>query len=222
MKIIKVIVSLCLINSASAFAPSHHCTAGTHRSSSSLQADVAEATSDVAAAAAAITTDPKEAVKLFGRLAEKYIMLDASAGLCCYSACSDCEYREPGGGYRMADQSAARPKWIATYDHREFGSGKEHTTKWSTEIFTEGPAVTKEQFVERLINMEFAPPLGGPFLAKSAAAIEDATAAAAFFDILAGEKEKLTKHRMGKEMKVISGGEEGVTWNHFSAALGAK
>jgi hypothetical protein len=28
-------------------------------------------------------TNPKEAVKLFGRLAEKYIMLDASAGMCC-------------------------------------------------------------------------------------------------------------------------------------------
>ena len=31
---------------------------------------------------------PKEAVKLFGRLAEKYIMLDSSGGMCCYSACS--------------------------------------------------------------------------------------------------------------------------------------
>jgi hypothetical protein len=35
-----------------------------------------------------IKTDPKEAVKLFGRLAEKYIMLDASAGMCCYSGCT--------------------------------------------------------------------------------------------------------------------------------------
>jgi hypothetical protein len=36
-----------------------------------------------------ISVDPKEAVKLFGRLAEKYILLDASGGMCCYSACSD-------------------------------------------------------------------------------------------------------------------------------------
>ena len=35
-----------------------------------------------------VTVDPKEAVKLFGRLAEKYIMLDSSGGMCCYSACS--------------------------------------------------------------------------------------------------------------------------------------
>merc|ERR1719273_83292 len=84
-----------------------------------------------------LAIDPKEIVKLFGRLAEKYIMLDSSGGMCCYSACSDCEFRLPDGGYRMADQTAARPKWIPVYDNRVFESvDKEHTTKWSTEIFT--------------------------------------------------------------------------------------
>ena len=70
--------------------------------------------------------------------------------------------------------------------------------------------------------MDFVPPLGGPYLAVSAASIEDETVAATFFDILAGEKEKLTRHRMGKEMKALANGEEGLTWAHFSAALGAK
>ena len=171
----------------------------------------------------AVQIDPKEAVKLFGRLAEKFIMLDASAGLCCYSGCSDCEYREPGGGYRMADQSSARPKWIPCYDRREFASqGKEHTTRWSVEIFADGkPVVTKDQFVERVVNMKFVAPLGGPFLSASAAAIEDVSAAAAFFDVLAGENEKLTRYRMEKEMKSLANGEEGLTWAMFSAALGA-
>ena len=40
-----------------------------------------EATTEVA-------VEPKELVKIFGRLAEKYIMLDDSGGMCCYSACS--------------------------------------------------------------------------------------------------------------------------------------
>merc|ERR1712032_1458138 len=133
----------------------------------------------------------------------------------------DCEYREPGGGYRMADQSSARPKWIPCYDHREFASqGKEHKTKWSSEIFTNGPAVTKDEFVQRVVEMDFAPPLGGPYMAASSASIEDESAAAILFDVLAGEKEKLTKHRMGKEMKVLANGEEGLTWAMFSAALG--
>ncbi|KAL3811223.1 hypothetical protein ACHAXA_008982 [Cyclostephanos tholiformis] len=171
-----------------------------------------------------VRIDPREAVKLFGRLAEKYIMLDASAGMCCYSGCSDCEYREPGGGYRMADQSSARPKWIPCYDRRVFASqGKEHTTRWSLEIFSDGkPVVTREQFVERVIGMKFVPPLGGPYLAASSAAIEDDSAASALFDVLAGENEKLTRHRMEKGMKSLANGEEGLTWPMFSAALGVK
>jgi hypothetical protein len=171
-----------------------------------------------------IHVDAKEAVKLFGRLAEKYIMLDASAGMCCYSACSDCEYREPGGGYRMADQSSARPKWIPCYDHREFKvQGKEHMTKWGKEIFINNiPVVTKEEFVERIVNMQFIPPLGGPYITASAATIEDMSAASTLFDILSTGNEKLTKFRMGNNIKSIANGEEGLTWPMFAAALGVK
>lgn len=141
----------------------------------------------------------------------------------CNNNISDCEYREPGGGYRMADQSSARPKWIPCYEHREFKSqGKEHTTKWSSTIFDGVLFVTKDEFVEKIKQMEFVPPLGGPYLAASAAAIEEETAAAVLFDILAGEKEKLTRHRMGTEMKALANGEEGITWAMFSAALGIK
>ena len=38
--------------------------------------------------AATTSLETKEVVKLFGRLAEKYIMLDDSGGMCCYSGCS--------------------------------------------------------------------------------------------------------------------------------------
>lgn len=177
--------------------------------------------SDVTAVEETVSVEPKEAVKLFGRLAEKYIMLDSSGGMCCYSACSDCEYRNPDGGYIMADQSASRPKWIPAYEHRAFESnGKEHTTKWSTEIFSNGPAVTKDEFVSALTEMSFATPLGGPFVSKSAGKIEDTSAAGVLFDLLAGEKEKLTKHRMGTTMKELASGEEGLTWPAFSKALG--
>jgi hypothetical protein len=61
----------------SGFAPVNN------RSRASLPILQSEATADTE-----IKTDPKEAVKLFGRLAEKYIMLDASAGMCCYSGCT--------------------------------------------------------------------------------------------------------------------------------------
>jgi hypothetical protein len=120
----------------------------------------------------------------------------------------------------MADQSAARPKWIPVYDDRKFETlDKEHTTKWSSIIFSDGPAVDKDVFVTKLTEMDFAPPLGGPYMSASAASIEDTTAAATLFDILACGKEKLTKHRMSTRLKEVSEGEEGVTWAMFERAL---
>ncbi len=123
----------------------------------------------------------------------------------------------------MADQSAARPKWIPSYDERKFeSSGKEHTSAWSQFIFSDGPAVDKEQFVERVKEMKFAPPLGGPFMSASKAKIEEDAALEKLFDVLMGEKEGkqvLTKHRMSTRIKEIAGGEEGLIWKGFEAAL---
>jgi hypothetical protein len=175
---------------------------------------------DAAATKIETTVEPKEAVKIFGRLAEKYIMLDSSGGMCCYSACKDCEYRLPGGGYKMADQSAARPKWIPSYEERVFESvGKEHASAWGKEVFSSGPYVIKEEFVERVKGMKFSPPLGGPYRSASAAGIEDDLALETFFDLLAGEKERLTKHRMSTRIKEIANGNEGLIWSDFMAAL---
>lgn len=195
-------------NGAFANAPAASISAGTSRRTTSL-------------ASTEVSVDPKEAVKLFGRLAEKYIMLDDSGGMCCYSACSDCEFRLPDGGYKMADQSASRPKWIPVYEHRAFESqGKEHTSKWSTEIFSEGPAVSREKFIAKVTNeMAYAPSLGGPYLSASGAAIEDDALVGKLFDLLAGDKEKLTKHRMSTRMKEIAGDEEALTWPTFLSAL---
>ena len=87
------------------------------------------------------------------------------------------------------------------------------------EIFKEGPAVTKEEFVQAMTEMPYNPPLGGPYVGASSAGIEDTSAAAALFDLLAGEKEKLTKHRMGTRIKELASGEEGLTWAGFNGAM---
>ena len=78
---ISLLVSLTLlfVPGVEAFAPGAGYAAS--RRSSMIQLN-AETTED------AVTVDPKEAVKIFGRLAEKYIMLDSSGGMCCYSACT--------------------------------------------------------------------------------------------------------------------------------------
>ena len=204
----KLIAAAMAVSTASSFAPSM-ITSRSEISSTQLFST-------------AVSIEPKEAVKLFGRLAEKYIMLDESGGLCCYSACKDCEFRLPDGGYRMADQTASRPKWIPIYEERSFeGQNKEHKSKWSTEIFTDGPAVTKEEFVKAIQQLSYAPTLGGPFVSASAGKeLEDTTAAEQLFDLLAGGKEKLARFKMSVSLKELADGEQGLTWAQFSAALG--
>jgi len=203
------ICSIVTLTVVQAFAPS----SGGRRLSSSSPA--------LFATLSDISIEPKEAVKLFGRLAEKYIMLDESGGMCCYSGCTDCEFRLPDGGYKMADQSASRPKWIPIYEQRAFEAlDKKHQSKWSTEIFIDGPAVTKDAFVTAVVNMPYAPPLGGPFVGATAAKIEDTTAAEALFELLADGKEKLARFKMGVRLKELSDGEQGLTWQKFSEALG--
>jgi hypothetical protein len=211
MRLITIILSLGL---AGAFAP----LLSTPQSppTSLLSTTSSDVSLDIA------LMDPKEAVKLFGRLAEKYIMLDESGGMCCYSGCSDCEYRLPGGGYKMADQSASRPKWIPVYEERKFASqGKQHAAKWATEIFANGPSVTKEEFLAAMVGMSYAPPLGGPYVSASAGKLEDTTAAGKLFDLLAGGKEKLARFYMSVRLKELAGGtEQGLTWPAFQEAMG--
>jgi hypothetical protein len=192
------------------------------RSNVALHSTAEETESPVSAALPDIDLDPKEVVKVFGRLAEKYIMLDESAGMCCYSACRDCEFRLPEGGYRMPDQSASRPKWIPVYEKKIFkGQGKKQIAKWNTEIFGgDETSVTKEEFAKAVLELDFATPLGGPFVSKSAGKTEDPTVAECLFDILADGKETLSRSEMGIGLKKLSSGEDGLTWPAFSAALG--
>jgi hypothetical protein len=209
----RLLITIMTLGMAEGFAPMM--TSPSYRTSTTTSFSTTETSPELS------IIEPKEAVKLFGRLAEKYIMLDESGGLCCYSGCKDCEYRLPDGGYRMADQSAARPKWIPVYEERFFpGVNKRHKTRWSTEIFINCFAVTKEDFVNAMVDMAYAPPLGGPYVGASAGTLEDTTATERLFDLLAGGKVKLSRHKMSVRLKELAGGEQGLTWTDFSAALG--
>lgn len=80
--------------------------------------------------------------------------------------------------------------------------------------------ISKEEFVAKVTNeLAYQPCLGGPYLAASGAAIEENNLAEKLFDILAGEKEKLTRNRMSVRLKEIAGGEEALTWPAFLAVL---
>jgi hypothetical protein len=119
----------------------------------------------------------------------------------------------------MADQTAARPKWIPAYETRS-ANGKDHTTKWSNEIFENGPAVTKDEFVAIMTGLTYVPPLGGPYVGASSATVEDMTATEHLFEVLTDGKKKLTRHRMSMRLKQLANGEEGLMWDGFQSAMG--
>jgi hypothetical protein len=208
--------------------------------SSSSSSSITDPTATPSVSADTTTTtapiDPKDIVRLFGRLAEKYIALDASAGKCCYSGCTGCEYRLPGGGYRMAEQTAARVKWIPTYDARATAVTV-HRTKWSTSLFLRtadtnqdkpeeessdeaAVSLSKEQFLERVQALDYAPPLGGPYVGASAATFESSVALERFYQILTkNESRPLTIQSMKRQLQKMARGEEGITWAVFERVL---
>ena len=71
---------------------------------------VGKSTSNIRMSSGTGQVEEIELVKIFGRLAEKMIFGDGSAGACCHSGCDDCEWR-----YSFDIMQAARPKWIPCY-----------------------------------------------------------------------------------------------------------
>lgn len=161
--------------------------------------------------------DVKEYIKIFGRLGEKKLFGDESAGLCCHSACENCEWR-----YSFDIIQSARPKWIPTYREIIFKDGREHIAKWS-EIFLEGDkTINRDQFCERIAAIKFEMPLGpsGFLTAKQADVSEEALDA--FWGHMSRGKATLSPKQMQirlKKMLEIADGNEGVMWPDFIDSL---
>ena len=91
-----------------------------------------------------------ECAKLFGRFAENQLYLDPEVGGCCHSACDDCEWRLPDGGYRFDLLKAMKPKWVPCYQHRDFGDERgSHTPRWVSALFPDGAPLAREAFGDR-------------------------------------------------------------------------
>jgi len=67
--------------------------------------------------------------------------------------------------------------------------------------------------------LDYAPTLGGPYVAASAANMDDTASAEKLYDILAHGKDKLTKHKMSVRLKQLADGEEGLAWANFQSAF---
>ena len=182
-----------------------------------------------------------DAARLYGRFAEKQLYLDKNVGACCHSACSDCEWRDPGGGYRFDLLKANFPKWLPCYLERDFCDERGcHVPTWSQALFPDGPGstISKSDFSERFVALDFEMPMGPKgtvkpdnaepspesvealwaWLCGGEAADElEATQALSRLQDMSATDEKLDPERAGS----IGEGPDFVSWKDFAKALGA-
>lgn len=126
-----------------------------------LQVPRASIRASAATAEASTGVSTAEVAKLFGRFAENVLHLDRDVGACCHSACSDCEWRTPDGGYRWDVMKAMQPKWVGCYRERDFEDQRGcHAPKWATTLFAESDDIGRDEFVARLRGMEYAEAMG--------------------------------------------------------------
>lgn len=183
---------------------------------------------------------PSEAewAKIFGRLADKAIFMDESAGQCCHSGCDNCEWR-----YDFDIMRAARPKWLVTYAERKFDSDA-HTAKWTAlfdppassptsstpmsdeDMFnmeTAGPTSLASSTVlaERLSALPFLAPLGPTVTVTADEPLESETAAWLWDKLLPpGSKSAgLTARLMERRLKEWANGKDSLMWGDFLAEM---
>lgn len=179
-----------------------------------------------------------EAAKLFGRFAERVLFLDAAIGACCHSACDDCEWRDPGGGYRFDLLRANNPKWLPCYFLRDFKDERgSHAPRWAATLFPGGAdsTVGRADFDARIAALEYgvdgaAPmgPKGKPDESPPAPETLDAlwaylTEAVGAESLAAADARRRLQDMSPDEDRAgaIGEGPDFVDWKGFARALGA-
>jgi len=190
-----------------------------------------------ASAAATTTALPSaEAARLFGRFTDPILYLDAAVGACCHSACSDCEWRDPEGGYRFDLMKSVQPKWLCCYLHRDFADERgSHTPKWVLALFPEGEAsaaLSRAEFETRLQDAPFETSMGPKGAVKAGdTALAEETIEVMWSWLADGSEtlEPMQAVRRLQDMSLdanregaIGEGPDSIDWKTFAKALGAK
>ena len=176
-----------------------------------------------------------EAAKLFGRFAESQLYLDKHVGACCHSACSDCEWRDPEGGYRFDVLKSTVPKWLPCYLVRDFDDDRGcHVPTWSKALFPdgEGGRLSSVEFADRFAALDFAMPMGPKGAIKEDDAPSDEAIASLWSWLCDGEErddlDAATVLRRLQDMSLVTDregaigeGPDYVDWKSFAKALGA-
>lgn len=176
-----------------------------------------------------------EAAKLFGRLADKKLLLDVPfAGTpelrnCCHvmlvsssvvssasqGGCDNCDFS------RVFDEmNSGRPKWICLYTEREFIDGRRHEPTWAG-VFGPGgdEALSSSEFYERVCLLPYRATLGpkcsvSPDEAPSAAVVERLYA-----QLLPEGASALTARDVAVGLRRLTGQDHGAPWKIFAELL---
>ena len=161
--------------------------------------------------------DERELAKIFGRLADKMILLDipgaGTPGMvnCCHGGCDNCDY-----SHVFDQMNAGRAKWVPSYTYRQLIDGREHTSTWS-KIFENGEEVKREDFTKRLIDLPFQMNMGAVSVPADEAPSRQA--ALEFFNLLSAGSESLTKNQLEEILPVKVKDKHGVVWSAFKKAF---
>eukprot|EP01041_Mallomonas_annulata_P012609 gene12609-26549_t len=164
--------------------------------------------------------DTREQTKIFGRLADKNLLLDVpGAGSpemmnCCHGGCDNCEYS------RIFDNlSSGRPKWIPIYIERQLVDGRSHISPWKG-IFENDNEISKEDFISRLRLLEYRACLGPPSTVPSDELPTDETLNTIWLSLISDETHtKLSSTQLVNRLKDLSGVEHGITWPEWIKAF---
>jgi hypothetical protein len=145
----------------------------------------------VASGVASVAVSTRDVATLFGRLSEPVLYLDRNVGACCHSACSDCEWRDPAGGYRWDLMRSTVPKWIPCYLLRDFQDERGcHVPNWASALFPDGAGSTinRADFGERISALPFEMPMGPKGKITSETCAECAKSPHLLFTLLSNNK----------------------------------
>jgi len=193
----------------------------------------------VFASEAETAVSTRDAAILFGKMSEASLYLDPSIGACCHSACSDCEWRLPDGGYKFDLLKATSRKWLPVYFKRDFADERGcGIPRWAAALFpacvedgADVTAVTRAEFDAVLASLEFEMPMG-PRGKVGAGAEPSAAAVEALWGWLAEGADELAPAAMRARLQAMSAdpedegavgeGPDSLAWKEFAKAIGAK
>ena len=161
--------------------------------------------------------DERELAKIFGRLADKMILLDVpGAGTpamanCCHGGCDNCEY-----SHVFDQMNAGRAKWVPSYTYRQLIDGREHSSLW-LKIFENENEVSKEMFTSRLINLPYQMNMGA--LSVPADEVPSREAVDEFFNALTSGEELMSMKQLEETLPMKVKDKHGVVWNAFKKAF---